>query len=134
MTLQRRMKRFAEAITRTRIYPNWALATTRGIDLFRDFSDDLPKLSVNVVFDVGAHVGYSAMRFVHEFADAHIYCFEPAAKTFAELQSTFLGRPRVKCFNVALGEASALAKMVYENDRSDMSRLLQANEVAGALS
>lgn len=55
-----------------------------------EFCLDLKKLPVDyhpkVIFDVGAHIGQSALRFKSWFPESEVHCFEPVKSTFDELR------------------------------------------------
>ena len=49
----------------------------RGMDEFRDIRRLLPHEHIDMIFDVGANVGDTALAFRRHFASATIHCFEP---------------------------------------------------------
>jgi FkbM family methyltransferase len=49
----------------------------RGMDEFRDIRRLLPRERINMIFDVGANVGETALAFRRHFPSATIHCFEP---------------------------------------------------------
>ena len=61
---------------------------------------------IKVVFDVGANVGQSALRYVQEFPLAEIYSFESVAATYGELVRGGPRRPETTPRS-ALGPAAA---------------------------
>jgi FkbM family methyltransferase len=73
------------------------VATDRlGVDVIRDLnklrSDNryrthLAGKSIDMVFDIGANVGQSAIRFAKAFPNAQVHTFEPVRETFRQLQS-----------------------------------------------
>jgi FkbM family methyltransferase len=67
-----------------------------GVDVIRDpnklRSDDryrthLAGKSIDMIFDIGANVGQSAIRFGRAFPSAQVHAFEPVWETFRQLQS-----------------------------------------------
>lgn len=99
MNLKRKCRLFVEKVTQTHIFRS----LPRGIDLRDDIKKDLPFCDGGIIFDVGANRGQSAEMFMTWFPKAQIYCFEPAASTFAWLQANFKNSRRVHCYRVALG-------------------------------
>jgi FkbM family methyltransferase len=49
----------------------------RGMDEFRDIHRLLPHERIDMIFDVGANVGDTALAFRRNFPSATIHCFEP---------------------------------------------------------
>jgi hypothetical protein len=56
-----------------------------------------------VMFDVGAHVGETALALALEFPEATIHAFEPVKDIFARLQWNCRKYPNVICHHAALG-------------------------------
>ena len=69
-----------------------ALAQWRALDTFA------------TVTDVGANEGQTALRFARLFPNATIYSLEPDPKAFEALLRHTGGDPRLRCFQIALGE------------------------------
>lgn len=93
----------------------------RGTDLFQDISHHLPALRMDVVFDVGANTGQSAMDFLDWFPGVTVYCFEPVADTFRELRRRM--GDRVRAHQLALGATAGTGTMV-RNGQSELARLV----------
>src|SRR5512145_1663757 len=64
-----------------------------------------------VIFDVGAHVGQTALRFRSLFPDAIIHCFEPYPASFDLLSASLAGDARVRRYSVALADSAGHAKL-----------------------
>ena len=71
-----------------------------GTDELVDIQRLLPR--VDVVFDVGANEGRTALAFARAFP-ARVYAFEPVPSTYAILERAVAGQKRIECFDVALG-------------------------------
>lgn len=103
-----------------------------GLQLFRagvhghSYCHDIKKagLDVSVIFDVGANIGQSVIRFSNAFPQAQIYCFEPVSKTFQILKNNVNGYGNVKCYNCALGDADKKAT-IYLSPSSILSSLIK---------
>jgi FkbM family methyltransferase len=96
-----------------------------GFDLVRVREDiesyffGIDRLSINTVIDVGANRGQFAKKALSFFPKAHIYCFEPGKKAFADLKKWADGQGgRVSVFETALGEKEADLNF-YEHQAND---------------
>jgi FkbM family methyltransferase len=85
----------------------------RGIDPFDDIRAHLDGLTIGTVFDVGANVGQSATRFLLEFPQSSVYCFEPAADTFTALRNN-MARLGAKTFRLALGATVGRGQLAHD--------------------
>jgi FkbM family methyltransferase len=66
---------------------------------------------VGCVFDVGANVGHTALKYSAAFPGAAIYTFEPDREVFRQLQSAVRHLPHVHPVNAALGRAHGEATL-----------------------
>lgn len=66
---------------------------------------------VGCVFDVGAHVGQTAARFVAAFPRAHVYSFEPDPHSFAQLRTLTDTARRIDAVNAAVGDTDGEATL-----------------------
>lgn len=124
MSLKRKARNLFERLMNIHIYRE----QPRGIDCIQDIANSLPRFRVEIVFDVGANVGQSAVVYLARFPKSHIYCFEPVGNTFHNLQANLKCNERVDCYQLALGSSNSSGEMVMESS-SDMSYLLgQAKE------
>ena len=78
-----------------------------------------------VIFDVGAHIGQSATRFLSWFPDAAVYCFEPSEESLTELRKRLNGR--VQSFQIALGSQARKARLAHTGT-SDTFRIAAEGE------
>jgi FkbM family methyltransferase len=85
-----------------------------GVDLFTDLKRRAPTLPVNVVFDVGANVGMSALEIRRRFPAATIYCFEPISATFRQLKQNLGASAGFHPFPIAFGSAKGSAHIVLQ--------------------
>jgi FkbM family methyltransferase len=98
--------------------------TRHGIE---DVLDIAPWFSPNdVILDVGANVGQSAIRFRAMFPQARIVCFEPIASTFAELRRNTRGIG-VEAYKLALG-SEGKSQTMFLTRFSTTSSLLKPPE------
>lgn len=75
----------------------------RGLDLFADLADQLPRKRFDVVFDVGANDGRTALVFAAAWPGARIHAFEPSSETFARLSAATAASPEIAAHRLALG-------------------------------
>jgi len=65
-------------------YAGYWVYKSKYLPVGADLRLDLGRLgiSVNTLFDVGANVGQSSLRFRKDFPRASIWCFEPVKSTY----------------------------------------------------
>lgn len=73
--------------------------------------------AVKTIFDVGANIGQSTMKFRAGFPDARIFSFEPVLDTFEQLSKNVLSDTNITCHNLALGNEQG-KKTMYLSDQS----------------
>lgn len=86
----------------------------RGLDLSYDLRMALPGFSPEVIFDVGANEGESALWWHQRFPKAIIHCFEPVPSTFEILQSNTSTIPQIRNHLFALSSKESQSQMVLE--------------------
>lgn len=98
-----------------------------GIDFVSEITSRLPRLEIKVIFDVGAHVGLTALEFSDRFPKAAIFVFEPSLRNFKSLQQTLVGKPEIKAFRIGLSSEAKTAKLLLDPDHPSMARLSHAD-------
>ena len=93
-----------------------------GLDAFVDIGRRAPQVRPTTIFDVGANVGQSALRFAESFPEATIWSFEPFEAAYTELEQATRGT-KVRCFQLAFG-AEAFTATVPLAAKSDLNSLL----------
>jgi len=78
------------------------IAVHRG-SIWKGINAHLRELTVDRVFDVGAHVGQTVAEFRRRFPEAEIWAFEPVKATYEQLVQSTAGEEGIHCFNLALG-------------------------------
>jgi len=106
MTVKKKIKKILKELLGIRIS-----RPSHGINVFEDIADFLPAMKVEVVFDIGANVGQSARRFLEEFPKSQIYCFEPVAESFHQLQDN-LRHKNIHSFKLACSAVKGSGSMV----------------------
>jgi FkbM family methyltransferase len=113
-----RLKGLVENVTNSRIYHNF-LPT--GVDISYDFNKSLKNLKVNTIFDVGANIGQSAEKFIEDYPNSRIYCFEPVTSTFEILNTKFKNTQQITCHKFALGAIPKTTSIIIEGSTNDCS-------------
>src|SRR5262245_14129731 len=90
----------------------------RGTDVLLDIRRRLPTAAMDIIFDVGAHVGQSPERFVKQFPGAALWSFEPASECYAKLAERFSKISSVRCERLALGAASGDVELALTTQHS----------------
>jgi FkbM family methyltransferase len=84
-----------------------------GWDWMRDVGRLAPLIGskIDMVFDVGANSGCTALELRRHFPDARIHCFEPVPATYKLLAHTVAANPRISTHAIALGPKNGPATM-----------------------
>jgi len=92
-------------------------------DPFKDQGFILADKDVSTIFDVGAYIGQTAIKYHKEFPTAQIYCFEPFPDAFARLSAATATIPEIKRKCVALSEHVGETKMYVSKSHAANSLL-----------
>lgn len=83
--------------------------------------------NANIILDIGANIGWTALRFASKNPKATIIAFEPHPITFKRAQDNFERNNfnNITCLNVGLGENTSTLK-IYElmDNNSGMNRIV----------
>jgi FkbM family methyltransferase len=97
-----------------------------GGDVFADIRRlaDIWHIPIDLIFDVGANDGETALKALKEFSEAKVLSFEPHPATFARLIARVGGNPRFRGVNVALGaEVNGEAELFEYGEESRINSL-----------
>ena len=83
-----------------------------------------------VIFDVGAHVGETALRYRSLFRDAAIHCFEPSPDSFRSLEAAVRSDAGIHAHRAALADAAGTA--VLNVNRSAATSSLLPTDLAAS--
>jgi len=97
------------------------------LEKFWEIKELLPEFEAVTVFDVGANIGMSTAELGAVYPEATVYAFEPIASTFALLQARFGDSPRVKPFQLAMGDVPGSATMSV-GPKSLTSKIIETGE------
>ena len=94
----------------------FALYNTKYLPFGCDYKEDInrlsPNLKVEIIFDVGANSGQSALHYRQKFPQAKIYSFEPVARTFQKLQAATSKDTNIFCYQLALADRDGQEEIV----------------------
>jgi FkbM family methyltransferase len=96
-----------------------------GENLEEDLARFLPPRDVNVVCDVGANEGQSAIDFLHTYPKANVHSYEPSPANLAVLNRAAEGHPRWRVHACGLGESPGKLTF-HENAFGQTSSFLNA--------
>lgn len=97
------------------------------IDPFFDEQFILKDLPVNIIFDIGAHMGQTAKHYRQLFKDAKIFSFEPSPESYSQLIETSRSLSPIETYNLAVAETSG-EKSFYSTSFSAQSSLLKLTD------
>lgn len=120
MSFRAAIKKVIERITQRHFFKY----LPHGIDFYHDLCRNMPGYQTRCVFDVGANVGQSALRFAEWWPRAKIYCFEPIAETFKELKMNLKNHPNFDSFQIAMGSHAGIKPIFFDKKDSSNSHLL----------
>jgi len=83
----------------------------------------LVETSSKIIFDVGANIGQTAIKYRNLFPDAKVYSFEPCPEVFDVLSKKFANDPFVFPINTAVSSTEKFVDF-YVNDYDQMSSTL----------
>lgn len=94
-----------------------------GRDFGAEIKARLPHLEVGVIFDVGAHIGMTAIEFTDLFPQATLHAFEPHPANFARMQANLTGKPDVKRYLLGLGDQPGELAFELDPEHPSMARI-----------
>ena len=95
---------------------------------FLSVENDLDHMGLgdpSVVFDVGAHLGQTALHFRKSFPSAAIHCFEPTDENFTKLKANTKGKRQIRINQLALGNART--SVIMKTGQSDQTHQVIRN-------
>ena len=94
-----------------------------GHSFVEDVRQRLPHVPIEVIFDVGANIGLTAIEFTDEFPGAMLHAFEPGSANFARMDEVLVGKPDVKRHRVGFSDTQGSASLLTEPDHPTTARL-----------
>ena len=83
---------------------------------------------INIILDIGANVGQSAIKFHHAFPQASIHCFEPVTHLNLQLEENVKQFSNIYVYADALGAAAAKSQ-IYLTTHETTSSLIKPDYV-----
>ncbi|WKA30620.1 FkbM family methyltransferase [Bradyrhizobium roseum] len=80
-------------------------------------------MDAQVIFDVGAHIGITALEFFDQFPRSTIYAFEPSSSNFEKMKANLVGASRVKMLHLGLGEKPGKLSLAMDPVHPSMARI-----------
>jgi FkbM family methyltransferase len=96
-----------------------------GRDFIAEVKSRLPQLEVKVIFDVGAHIGITALEFSDRFPIADVYAFEPQSENFRRMISNLVGKPDIRCHQIGFSASEGTATVFMDPAHPSMARLVE---------
>lgn len=122
LTILRRAKVVLEKFSGIKIYRN---SLPHGADCYFDIARRFGRERIKVVFDVGANVGQSALRYLDEFPRSDIYSFEPVEDTYKQLLHATRPCSRIHAYKLGMGRAAGEAQ-IHVNPMSRVSSIMHS--------
>ncbi len=97
-----------------------------GLDFVFELKTRLPKLQIDTIFDVGAHIGVTALEFSDAFPKARVYAFEPSLSNFERMKQNLIGKPDVQCFRFGMADQPNFATLFMDPRHPSMARISNA--------
>lgn len=86
----------------------------RGLNFIKDLKVEFGGYHPKIIFDIGANIGQSALRFTKAFPDSEIYSFEIFKETFEELKSNVRKYKNISCYNLGLSSYDGFVNLLAE--------------------
>lgn len=96
-----------------------------GLDFIDEVKSRLPLLDVETIFDVGAHIGITALEYSDQFRAAHVYAFEPGSDNFRRMTSNLVGKPDIRRYQIGFGASERTATLFMDPEHPSMARLVE---------
>ncbi len=99
-----------------------------GVNLKYDLNYKLHRIDLKLIFDVGANLGQTALKFASDFPNAKIYSFEPVASTYRKLVENTRQNSSVSAFPIAFGDKNEKVEIsIFDEKDSGLNSLVDVN-------
>ena len=99
-----------------------------GHDFVGDIGSRLPHVPIRTIFDVGAHIGMTAIEYSDEFPKAEVWAFEPQPGNFARMKSNLVGKPGVRLHQLGMGREPGELPFHFDPEHPSMARIASHDE------
>lgn len=93
-----------------------------------DVRGRLPHLKLKVIFDVGAHIGMTALEYSDAFPEATVFAFEPHPVNFDHMRANLIGKPEVRMIQLGLSAEIGKLPFHYNPEHPSMARIASNGE------
>lgn len=98
-----------------------------GADVIVDLKEKIG-IDIRTIFDVGANIGQTALRFAKHFPLAKIHSFEPVNSVYQKLCAATRNNDNIKCYHLALSHVKEQVSIaVSEDDQFSVLNSLKSN-------
>lgn len=121
MAISRLVFRIFEKLTGRMIVSSFPF----GNDPFNDIRKLFKNYQFDVIFDIGANEGQTALKLIKKFPESNIWSFEPSHETFEILKNSTEAFKNIQVFNMAVGEKNGEARLIHSSssDRNYMENM-----------
>jgi FkbM family methyltransferase len=98
-------------------------AESFGLDFIAELKSRLPQNEIRTIFDVGAHIGITALEYSDAFPAAEIHAFEPSTSNFERMKSNLVGKPDIKLHRLGMGAEQSSSTLYLDPIHPSMARL-----------
>ncbi len=77
------------------------------------------EITPNIIFDIGANIGITAIWMAKKYPDAKILCFEPMQENFEILESNIKPYNNITAYDFGLGESTCTVDIFANEDRGN---------------
>jgi FkbM family methyltransferase len=99
-----------------------------GHDFTGDIRNRLLNLAMCSIFDIGAHIGMTALEFGDEWPNASVYAFEPHPGNFSRMRSNLIGKPDMELFQMGFSDKPCEAPFHFDAEHPSMARVVSGGE------
>lgn len=99
-----------------------------GHDFIADVRSRLPHVELRTIFDVGAHIGMTALEFSDEFPEAQVHAFEPHPGNFQRMKANLIGKPDVVLYQIGFGDKPGTLPFHFDAEHPSMARIASHGE------
>ena len=95
---------------------------------------DLAK-KADVIFDVGAHIGYFSILAARANAECRVYAFEPLKRVYERLERNVVANEidNVQCFHTAVGDREGMQEFYFPDEQAPVSSSLRQDMLLATL-
>jgi FkbM family methyltransferase len=96
--------------------------TRWGIDFMMELRSRIG-MAPQVIFDVGAHIGITAIQFSDFFPHATVFAFEPSSANFLDMTRNLVGKPDIRRYQIGFGASKGTDVLLFDPDHPSMARI-----------